>query len=535
MRRFLFTCPELTPKQLIKKVAILFLFGIIGTISLPINHVTALSGSEFKASRIIDDAVFFNKSTMSAQQIQEFLNSKVPMCDTWGTKPSGHSGYPTRADWGAANGNPAPYTCLRELVQDVPAITNSGSDLCKGSLSAGRKSAAEIIYDVSQACGINPQVLIVLLQKEQSLVTDDWPWPRQYRSATGYGCPDTAPCDAEFYGFYNQLYQAAKAYKRYAANPTNYNYRAGRNNTILYNPNASCGSSSVFIENQATANLYIYTPYQPNQAALNNLYGVGDSCSAYGNRNFWRMFNDWFGSTHAINSTIVLSKPLSTNVINNTVVAGDVISASYEVANLASYSVNAGALGICAQVNGAWYDFGLSDQNDIPANGKITINYSKQITMSGDLKISICSYHSNIGGWAGWFYPYDFTNSLARSVQFKVYENPLITSGITVTPTNPQAGQDVTVSFKVQNASNTPVSIGQMLVAARDPRGANIDFPSDLNVVVPANGEYVYSRTRTATIAGTYSFFIANYRTGWDMTYPQSSPGVNRNIMVKVY
>jgi uncharacterized protein Veg len=43
--------------------------------------------------------------------------------------------------------------------------------------------------------------------------------------------------------------------------------------------------------------LYKYTPYTPNAAALNNLYGLGDNCSAYGNRNFWRYFTDWFGST----------------------------------------------------------------------------------------------------------------------------------------------------------------------------------------------------------------------------------------------
>jgi hypothetical protein len=43
-------------------------------------------------------------------------------------------------------------------------------------------------------------------------------------------------------------------------------------------------------------------PYQPNQAALNNLYGIGDGCSAYGNRNFWRIFTGWFGSTYNRNA-----------------------------------------------------------------------------------------------------------------------------------------------------------------------------------------------------------------------------------------
>ena len=56
---------------------------------------------------------------------------------------------------------------------------------------------------------------------------------------------------------------------------------------------------NVFLANRATAGLYNYTPYQPNTAAMANLYGTGDACSAYGNRNFWRMFSDWFGNPQA--------------------------------------------------------------------------------------------------------------------------------------------------------------------------------------------------------------------------------------------
>jgi hypothetical protein len=271
----------------------------IATLITPVftpQKVTALSGTDFNAGRIIDDGVFFNANTLSPSEIQQFLNAKVPVCDTNGSKI--YSGSTTRAQYGASRGYPTPYTCLKDYSQSVPSIVNSGSDLCQGSITSGYKSAAQIIYDVSQACWINPKVLLVLLQKEQSLVTDDWPWSIQYRSATGYGCPDTAPCDAEYYGFFNQVYQAAMAYRRYQANSTNYNYRANRNNTILWHPNSACGSSTVYIENQATAGLYIYTPYRPNQAALYNLYGSGDGCSSYGNRNFWRMYSDWFGSTY---------------------------------------------------------------------------------------------------------------------------------------------------------------------------------------------------------------------------------------------
>src|SRR5699024_1304734 len=40
------------------------------------------------------------------------------------------------------------------------------------------------------------------------------------------------------------------------------------------------------------------TPYQPNKAALAAGYGIGDACSAYGNRNFYNYYTDWFGPTH---------------------------------------------------------------------------------------------------------------------------------------------------------------------------------------------------------------------------------------------
>ena len=62
-------------------------------------------------------------------------------------------------------------------------------------------------------------------------------------------------------------------------------------------PKVGCGGASVTIANQATAALYNYTPYQPNAASLAAYPGEGDSCSSYGNRNFFYMFNKEFGST----------------------------------------------------------------------------------------------------------------------------------------------------------------------------------------------------------------------------------------------
>lgn len=243
-----------------------------GIVTQPLT-AQAADGAQFDAGNIISDAIFFDGQGFSTSEVQTFLDSKVAVC---------RSG----------------YTCLRNYRQATPNMAES-PNRCGSYAGSPSESGAAIIAKVGAACGINPKVLLVLLEKEQSLVSDTWPLESQYRNATGFACPDTAPCDPSFSGFFYQVYYAARQFKTYALYPGSYNYRPGQNNQILFNPNRACGSSNVFIQNQATANLYIYTPYQPNTAALGNLYGIGDSCSAYGNRNFWRIFTDWFGSTQS--------------------------------------------------------------------------------------------------------------------------------------------------------------------------------------------------------------------------------------------
>lgn len=277
----------------------------------------------FQAGRIIDDAIFTAKDAMNVGQIQNFLNSKVPVCDTNGTQTSEYGGG-TRAQWGAAHGNPAPFICLKDF-------------------SEGGKSAAQIIYDKAQAYAINPQVLIVLLQKEQGLVTDTWPLNTQYRTATGYGCPDTAPCDSQYYGLTNQLDWSAKMFRAIMnASPTWYTPYVLGNNFIRWNPSSSCGGSTVNIQNRATQALYNYTPYQPNQSALNAGYGTGDSCGAYGNRNFYLYFNDWFGPTITGQYMSPLFKGYSSDTIYAVIENAKYPLASFEIMNaygLARYPV----------------------------------------------------------------------------------------------------------------------------------------------------------------------------------------------------
>lgn len=296
--------------RIITAVLIVFVCVGVGVAAQPAQAVT---GSDWRAGRIIDDGIFYNKNAMNVDQIQQFLNAKVPVCDTQGSQP--HAGT-TRKAYSASNGVSTPFICLKDYQENPTTHQNN----LGGSVPSGAISAAQIIWNAAQQYTINPQVLIVMLQKEQALVQDDWPWPVQYRSAMGYGCPDTAACDNQYYGFYNQVMNAARQFRLYANNPNNYNFVPGNGNNIQYNPNGGCGSGPVTIEDQSTASLYNYTPYQPNQAALNNLYGNGDGCSAYGNRNFWRMFNDWFGPTRAGEAMIIKAEnsPTQYVMINNT-------------------------------------------------------------------------------------------------------------------------------------------------------------------------------------------------------------------------
>ena len=250
------------------------------------NAYATLAG--FDAGNIMDDAVMANKNTMSESQIQSFLDSKNT-CKTSPKNPAGLVTINSTGTEGVGTWNGVTY---KYHMKDSKFI-------CVADQDFSGESAAHIIYRAAQDYSVNPQVLIVLLQKEQGIITDNWPnYNVQYRSATGYGCPDTADCDSQYYGFKNQIRNAAGMFHTLLQGQGINNYPIGTN-TILYNPNSSCGSSKVDVKNLATGALYTYTPYQPNADALAAGWGTAP-CGAYGNRNFYNYFTDWFGSTHYI-------------------------------------------------------------------------------------------------------------------------------------------------------------------------------------------------------------------------------------------
>lgn len=240
--------------------------------------------SGFSAGNIIDNATMSNKDSMSEAQIQSWLSSKNSCNNNNYANYVKYTAKGYTYIWVGAANDTGHFACISEEKFDSSGLPTSGDG----------QTAAQIIYQAAQDYDINPQVLIVLIQKESGLITDTWPNAGQYKSATGYDCPDTGACNGSF-GFIAQVRSAANLFHTVLTGGWT-NYPVG-SDYVLYNSNTSCGGSVITIQNLATSALYRYTPYQPNTAALAAGYGTGDSCSAYGNRNFYNYFTDWFGST----------------------------------------------------------------------------------------------------------------------------------------------------------------------------------------------------------------------------------------------
>lgn len=152
----------------------------------------------------------------------------------------------------------------------------------------GEKSTtAELIYKYAHQFQINPQYLIVTLQKEQSLIEKPLEkiTQRDLDWATGFGvcdnCSKDDPAIQIYKGFDNQVYHAARRNRDYIEKSSIFNIQVGKTSII--------DGEKITPENQATANLYIYTPH------------------IHGNENFFNIWTNYF-SKQLPNETLVKLK-----------------------------------------------------------------------------------------------------------------------------------------------------------------------------------------------------------------------------------
>lgn len=237
----------------------------------PFGGGTGAGTVRFDPGDIVPDEVFYNSSAMSEQDIRTFIATQGAGC--------------------------VGELCLKNRTWTM--APGAGDEYCGAYPGGAGLDAAAILTQLSVACGVNPQVMLVTLQKESSLLDRPNPTETNYDAAFGWHCPDVdgaAACDPEYRGFVIQSAGMAKQWSRYRVSPENYSYRSGQTYQVAWDVDPQCGSAPVTIRNTATASLYNYTPYQPNAASLAAYPGEGDQCSSYGIRNFWFLFQNYFGS-----------------------------------------------------------------------------------------------------------------------------------------------------------------------------------------------------------------------------------------------
>ncbi len=249
--------------------------------------------SGFNASMIVPDSVFSDNKTFGGPEgIQKFLESKGSVLAN------------TSLDF------------LKKLREPDDAYLKQNLDDPRHNLSRPR-TAAELIWDASIKSGLNPQVILVTLNKEQGLITAAPSGDRLQRAlnhSMGFGCPDGSGCDETLSGFYFQLFgNVSTEGDRYLGAATSlmksFLTPQGRGPTIngrvtnvgdtitldntLGGYNGVQAKQTIKIGNRATAALYRYTPHVYN-----------------GNYNFWKFFTSWFNYA---NGTIL--KDTATNTI----------------------------------------------------------------------------------------------------------------------------------------------------------------------------------------------------------------------------
>ncbi len=148
-----------------------------------------------------------------------------------------------------------------------------------------KKTAAQIIFDESQIYKISPKVILAMLQKEQSLITDQSPSENQIGWATGFAvcdsCSKSDPQIQQYKGFYNQVSLFAEKIRvNYLRDLKSYGktltgWGPGKTKTTV-------DGYQITPVNNATAVLYTYNPWRGGDS------GVG------ANYNFWKIWNRYF-------------------------------------------------------------------------------------------------------------------------------------------------------------------------------------------------------------------------------------------------
>jgi hypothetical protein len=218
-------------------------FSLILSTFIPTLSKAAID-PDFDPNNIINDSLLLDVDSMTLNDIQNFLENQgsylayYKTTNTYGDKKS-----------------------AAEIIYE--AATNNYN--CDGIELSDTPDEAEKKLKCKKIKTVNPKFLLVLLQKEQSLIEENNPTQKQLDWATGYGCPDGKACNPYWKGFGKQINSAALQFWWYMNYPENYNYKMGATYTFT-NPYGTIENKAITVtpKNKATAALYNYTPHVYN-------------------------------------------------------------------------------------------------------------------------------------------------------------------------------------------------------------------------------------------------------------------------------
>ncbi|HZJ41640.1 MAG TPA: hypothetical protein VFD51_01330 [Patescibacteria group bacterium] len=261
-------------KKNIPTIIVLLLAGVVTLGSISSAKAQSDNDLIFNPNNIISNNELMDVNSMSLFDIQSFLQEKGSYL----------ASYQTNNAYGVLKS-------AAEIIYDA-SLNNYN---CDGVTLSEAPTAEERALKCRTITTINPKALLVLLQKEQSLIQNPSPTQKALDEATGYGCPTGQTCTPYWKGFGKQVNSAALQFLSYMHEANKYNFKVGTTyiakdrytmlksvekavkdgsyNSIVTSPNFV----NITIENQATASLYIYTPHIYN-----------------GNYNFFNLYNKYF-------------------------------------------------------------------------------------------------------------------------------------------------------------------------------------------------------------------------------------------------
>jgi len=245
-------------------------FSLIVSTFIPTLSKAAID-PEFDPNNIISNSLLLDADSMTLEGIQNFLENQGSYLAYYSTENTyGDNKSAAEIIYEAATNN---YNCDGVDLSDTP--TENEKEL-----------------KCSQIKTVNPKFLLVLLQKEQSLIQENNPTQRQLDWATGYGCPDGSSCNPYWEGFGKQVNSAALQFWWYMEYPQGYNYKMGTTYTFN-NPYGTIETKTITAtpQNKATAALYNYTPHVFN-----------------GNYNVYKLFKRYFPPTRYPDGTLLRAK-----------------------------------------------------------------------------------------------------------------------------------------------------------------------------------------------------------------------------------